>query len=578
MKTKRRGAISLFLVIVIPMVILGGMMLYDLLWMRYRDEKALKIVSAVSEAHLSRYNEYLKREYHLIAGLELGILSESVDAYFLQNHFKSRTGSSVLSLADPKNFKDIVVKSTISDISKSIFDELLGFGRWKEELGGKLKSIEEGMEGIAELITLPAEIDKMTRTRDIATLKSYVEQMRSGIEVSDIKFDDIGREMANGLEELSDLSESVENTLKDARKKYCEVKEEALAYADKVSAFVEEIEEATEGADACFAEIERLEELRNGDGMSEEELAQIDRKILELQEEMERLDRVVQKAKNGLDRHLENQPGQVEKGAFYSLIKKIQKGIKRLMAIFDNSVCDGGILDEDFFSGETLEPLGTLEKMAFVEWCVRVMSCYEKEASIEGRAIKGELEYIVSGEASEYESLRVTRNKIAEIRLIPNAITFFQTDFKKELDAFLSVIPTPFQTIGRVICYSGSILLESYHDVSMLLEGGKIPLLKNPKDWGLTLDSLLGKEEGNFTKQKEGFSYKDHLRILIYFQDEKDTVLRAMRLVDASLQKASSGQFSLGDYAVGHIIRVEYESASIFGRRKSRIIYENAYD
>lgn len=578
MSGKRRAAVSLFLIIVIPIIILGGILLYDLLWIRYLDEKALKIVSAVSEAHLSRYNEYLKREYHLIAGLELGVLSESVDAYLFHNDFRSRTKSHTLSLADPENFKNIVVKSTISRISKSLLDELLGFGKWKEELSGKLKVIEEGMEGIAALITLPAEIDKMTRTRDLASLKSYVEEMRKGIAVDEIKFGDIAGEMLEEAKDLSDLAESVGNTLKDAEKKYREVKAEALAYAQKVSEFVEEIESAEEGANLCFAEIERLEELRKKDGLSEEEIARIDRDISKLEEEMDRYDRVVQKAKANLDRHLEKNPSGVDRGAFHSLIGKVKKAIRRLTAVFDNSVCDGGILERGDFSGEDLSPLGMLEKMAFVEWCIGVMSCYEKDASVEGRAIKGELEYIVSGEPSEYESLKEVKDKIAGLRLIPNVITFFQTDFKQELDAFLSAIPPPFQTIAQVICYSGCILLESRHDVSMLLEGGKIPVLKNPKDWGMTLDSLLGKEERVSSGLKEGLSYKDYLRIVIYFQEEKETVLRAMHLVDASIIKASGGEYGLRDYTVGHIILVEYESSSAFRKRKSQIIYENAYD
>lgn len=582
-RRKKKGSISLFLVIVIPVIILGGLSLFDLLWLRYRDEKALKIVSAVSEAHLSRYNEYLKKEYQLIAGLDLGVLPESVDEYFSENGYESSTESTSMSLDEAENFKNIVVKSLISSVSKSLYDDVLnrlGITEMKNGLSKKLEEIDAGMEKVANLISMPSEIEKMTKTRDISTLKSYIGDMKSGISSNDREFKGLREEMVTGPEEWSEILNSVESTMEDAEKKYEEVKKEAQDYAEKVENYIETIENCTEGADACFAQIEELEKrLKNG-ALSEYEIESTNRKIESLKAKMEEFDRELQMNKTQLDLHLQNKAAEVDKGPFDSLMRRIDRTVKRWTAIFSRTAVDGKILQlrNSEWGAQSMKSLSVLEKIAFAEWCGRVMSCYEKNSSIENRAIKGELEYIVSGEVSESRSVSEVKTKLTEIRLIPNYITFLQTNFKRELDALLSVIPAPFQFLGRIIAYSGAVLLESRHDVSVLLDGGKIPIFKKPSEWGMTLDEFLGDEEVHAPSLKKGMTYKDYLKILIFLQDEKDMVLRGMQLVDASIHEASGGEFGLSDYTCGHVIRVEYTVKSVFSNRRSRIVYENSYD
>lgn len=581
---KKSGSVSLFLVVVIPVIILGALYLFDLLQLRYQDEKALKIVSAVSEAHLSRYNEYLKKEYKLIASLNLDVLSESVDAYFSHNGYQSLTKSDMLPLDEPENFKKVVVKSMISLVSASLYDALLdqlGIGEWKSGLSNKLKEIDKGMEEIANLIKFPDEIEKMTKTRDIPTLKMYIGEMKGGIPKNDEKFTTLSTEMREGLEAWDEIWKSVNGTLESAEEKYSEVKKDALDYTETVSEYIEAIEECTEGADACFEQIEELEKQLKNESLSEEAIERINRRIEILTEEMDGFDVRLQKTKTALNQLLENKAATlVDRGPFDSIIHKIRKVCKRLTQVFDNSICDGKVLNitNSFPGMNALTPMGMLERIAMTEWCVNVMSCYEKDSGIDGRAIRGELEYIVSGKTSERDSLSATKFKIVELRSIPNFITFLQTDFKRELDAFLIAIPAPFQQIAQAICYSGTILLESYRDVSVLLDGGKIPLFKKPNEWGMTMDELLGNEEMNPFRHETGLAYKDYMRMMIYMQDEKDTVVRSMHLVNASIEEASEKEFSLSDYTVGHVICVEYDAESIFSKRRSRIIYENAYD
>ena len=60
-------------------------------------------------------------------------------------------------------------------------------------------------------------------------------------------------------------------------------------------------------------------------------------------------------------------------------------------------------------------------------------------------------------------------------------------------------------------------LIEARYDTSVLLSGGKIPLMKDSSSWHCDLDSALsGSWEGTDTDSQKGLSYKDYLRIFLY--------------------------------------------------------------
>ncbi|MDO4753639.1 MAG: DUF5702 domain-containing protein [Bacillota bacterium] len=579
---KKKGSVSFFLVIVIPIILVAGLKLYDCLFLRYQDEKALKIVSAVSEAHLSRYNAYLKQEYRLVAGLEMGTMPESLELYMDANGYRSTASASSLTLDRPRIFRDAVVKSAMHLAAKGVYDELLkkiGVDGLQKKLTKKLDQIERKMEVVANLIEIPEEIEKMTKTRDISMLKEHIRNLNGNIAVRDGEFDKCKAEILDGLEKFEELRASVRETLLQAERKYRDITAEAMRYAREVEEYLVEIEEHFNCAERCFQEIERLESVLKTEGISPEAVKEAEERIEALTEQMAEADRKHAIAKAELDKLLQREGAKVSRGAFSKLVGKIKKGLKRLKDIFDAPVREEEMLDvQEFVIDTPFESDSFLEKIAIVEWCVQVMSCYRKDGSIDHRAFTGELEYIISGQPFGAAALSEVRVQIAELRAVPNLITFFRTDFKKELDAFLSPISDPFGWIAKTIAYGISVLAESYQDVSVLIEGGKVPLLKSEKDWGLHSDDFLQGRQSKLKMNQEGLEYKDYLRVLVFLQREEDIILRSMHLVNASVEKSSGGKYGLKDFSVGHALCVEYRSQSLFTQRKSLIRYENAYD
>lgn len=600
MMTKlRKGSMTLFLVIVIPVLIIGAFTVYRLLYARYLDEKALKIVSAVSEAHLSKYNEFLKKEYHLIAGLRIP-LAESVDTYFSLNGYESSCESEFMTLDHPVHFRSMVVQSYLAEASRDLFESLtkkLGIHGVREGLSRKLKSLESGFETIASLIQIPSQLENLGKTRDFQMIRSRLSDLYRQVGENDAAFERHTSELLEGFEGLAEMKEQVTIGLSCAREKYEEVKTEVLSYAREVESLNELADRKFHEAESIHREIERLSEYLNGEGRSEDEIFAAKSRIEALQEELDAADRELQVAKSKLDQLLTQKMREIDKGGFYHLIKKIKKGLETLARIFHGGVPDGkqlriqtdfrknGMLEADSVSPATSSVEGLLQKLAVVEWCVGVMSSRVQDGSIEGRGIKGELEYIVSGKVREEDSLQSVKNKIVSLRILPNFVTWSQTDLKKQMDAFFAPVPAPFRLLAQTLGYGAAVLAESYHDADMLLKGKKLPFLKTKDEWAVTFKMLTSEENisspekilSSHEAKKEGLSYRDYIRILLFFQSEEDTVIRAMEAVEFTLDQRTEGKYGLKDFVSGHTIKVRYRFQSLFGNRGHLILYENSY-
>ena len=76
-------------------------------------------------------------------------------------------------------------------------------------------------------------------------------------------------------------------------------------------------------------------------------------------------------------------------------------------------------------------------------------------------------------------------------------------------------------------------------DLRILLQGGKIPILKSSEDWQLDLDSLLrlGEKadlpEGDLPQK--GFSYQGYLKLLLLPMDSSQKYYRMMDMIQANL-------------------------------------------
>ena len=99
----------------------------------------------------------------------------------------------------------------------------------------------------------------------------------------------------------------------------------------------------------------------------------------------------------------------------------------------------------------------------------------------------------------------------------------------------------------KVSLLLGWAYAESLYDVKTLLEGGKIPLIKDDATWHFGLQGALEANISNENFREEtGLSYEDYLRIFLMLTDTDKLTGRAMNLVEADIRlTAGNADFRL---------------------------------
>lgn len=181
-----------------------------------------------------------------------------------------------------------------------------------------------------------------------------------------------------------------------------------------------------------------------------------------------------------------------------------------------------------------------------------------------------EMEYLVAGKASDRENLEAVTKKLLLMREGAN-FAYLLTDSAKQAQA---------ETLAALIAgYAGmpplieavkwSLLLawaygESVLDVRMLLNGGKLSVVKTAGNWKLSLENLgdlasLGTPEGEST----GMEYKDWILLLLYAGNTSDQVLRFCDLAEANIRlEQGNTSFRMDDCIAGMSIETTREVGS----------------
>lgn len=168
-----------------------------------------------------------------------------------------------------------------------------------------------------------------------------------------------------------------------------------------------------------------------------------------------------------------------------------------------------------------------------------------------------ELEYIISGKNSDRENLESVVRKLSALRFAPN-YGYLMTDETKKAEAgamaaaLAGIVSLPALTeiIRQAILLSWAFG-ESLMDIRILLDGGKVELVKTKENWQLQLTSLLelGTEEfvSDEKKSEKGLSYREYLRMLLFTKNRKESTMRSLDIVEMNMQIKKGGFFRVDE-------------------------------
>lgn len=199
------------------------------------------------------------------------------------------------------------------------------------------------------------------------------------------------------------------------------------------------------------------------------------------------------------------------------------------------------------------EPADSLTDRAF--FCQYIMDhCARLGKKKAGSEFCYQTEYILQGQGNDRDNLRQTMEEILLIREAVNAAYLFGNEGKRgqaEAVALVATallgVPEAEPAVTTVILF-GWAFAESVQDVRILMDGGRVPVVKSDGSWNIPLPRLLFFRSGlgNYGNREEGMSYEDYLMVFLLMAEEKKTTLRLMDVMEYDIRRTpGNGAFRI---------------------------------
>lgn len=178
---------------------------------------------------------------------------------------------------------------------------------------------------------------------------------------------------------------------------------------------------------------------------------------------------------------------------------------------------------------------------------------------------KAEVEYVICGKRSDLANCRGVRLRIIGVRMMCNLL-HLMTDAEKQK----TIKSTAALTGGIVAPGIGNLIMEgliisvwagveSYADYEELIDGRRVPLVKNNKEWITDLDRVWDKpwkesnkkEEGKKEEDEDdGLAYVDYLKLLLLLMSQEKVEQRTQDLIQLNMQKITGTDIYLSEMPV----------------------------
>uniref|UniRef100_UPI004055BDB7 DUF5702 domain-containing protein n=1 Tax=Agathobacter sp. TaxID=2021311 RepID=UPI004055BDB7 len=327
-----------------------------------------------------------------------------------------------------------------------------------------------------------------------------------------------------------------------------------------------------EGVQSLYSGYESLKGLMEGSRMDASNMD----KALEVLKNIEASEQNLQKNETGKKEEVKQETEKTENPI--QKIKELQKkGILELV-IKDTSNISEAVLDiKNTVSNRELQK-GTLEIVQKTDWVDRVLfQQYLADSLGSYQDVKNshvfsyELEYLIGKKESDMENLKASVKQLLLVRQAANLLYLCSDAQKMQAAQACALglaavgVPPIITEILKMGILTAWAYGESILDVRALLSGRKIPLIKNAMLWTLELDEI-GNLIGEFRMAKgseNGISYENYLKLLLFFEEEETLALKAMDLIEASIQQ-DKDDFYLDDMVIGTEFQIKYTYDVLF--------------
>lgn len=259
------------------------------------------------------------------------------------------------------------------------------------------------------------------------------------------------------------------------------------------------------------------------------------------------------------------------------------RGVLALVIDGESQLSTSGVNLSNYISARTCnqgnglegrDKLGAADELIFNEYLIHKCGSYTNPK--ETGALQYQLEYILIGGDKDVENLKAVVNRLLLLRETANVVYLFSDSAKvAEAEALAlavtSAIALPeLAELVKISLIFAWAYAESVYDVRMLLQGGKIPLMKNNETWHYSISGMLdfASDTSVDTENSTGISYEEYLRVFLAIENVETKTNRAMDIMEMDVRKCPGNTYFRLDTCVDYI-QAEVLTSSGYGYNHS---------
>lgn len=183
----------------------------------------------------------------------------------------------------------------------------------------------------------------------------------------------------------------------------------------------------------------------------------------------------------------------------------------------------------------------SLDKIVFSMYLKDKMSNFKKDLGHEG--LKYELEYIISGDDNDTDNLKGVVARLLALRGSVNYVALYKDEARSSQALALAAALLGWTGNqgaiegGKYAIMAAWAYMEGVLDVRLLLDGGKVSMIKMPEEWTSDLFNLGACMSPDFTARncETGMSYEDYLLAFLVLESSRSESLRALDMMENSM-------------------------------------------
>lgn len=259
------------------------------------------------------------------------------------------------------------------------------------------------------------------------------------------------------------------------------------------------------------------------------------------------------------------------------------RGVLALVIDGESQLSSSGVNLSNYISTRTCnrgnglagrDKLGISDEWIFNEYLIRKCGSYTNPK--ETGALQYQLEYILIGGDNDVENLKAVVNRMLLLRETANVVYLFSDSGKvAEAEALAlavtSAIALPeLAELVKISLIFAWAYAESVYDVRMLLQGGKVPLIKDSETWHYSISGMLdfASDTTIDAKNSRGISYEEYLRVFLAMENVEIKTNRAMDIIEMDVRKCPGNTYFRLDTCVDYI-QAEVLTSSGYGFNRS---------